>query len=343
MYSKVPLHGAELENYLQAERLTKEREAAQAAALTRSQLMIEADESDSDDGDGDDSDDGQDDAAGQAEDPSGAGEAANPWSFDTTMDDSGAGAKGANYDFYVKGGTAKQTSFFKAAEGQGQKFKMFPYVERRRRVDAFGEVLDVGAWQRRGKALEENTETEEQKEQKRLKQVEDEAKVSTRCATSTLELTYEASICSNSPQNRRQSMWFLISTCGYHVACFSWIWRVSTTLERSRRSFLRSTLARWCASLICSSPHFRSCGLQILVSGTDDATNVLLESCSSITAMTKDIYTPSAGESVQIGQHVNNFSFSLSDTLLGSLKMSRVCFLCWLLSSDTLLTSSLTV
>lgn len=41
--------------------------------------------------------------------------------------------------------------------------------------------------------------------------------------------------------------------------------------------------------------------------------------------MTKDIYAPAVGESVQIGQHTNSFSISLSDALLASLKMSRVC------------------
>ena len=40
--------------------------------------------------------------------------------------------------------------------------------------------------------------------------------------------------------------------------------------------------------------------------------------------MTKDIYAPSVGESIQIGQHTNSFSISLSDELLASLKMSRV-------------------
>lgn len=41
--------------------------------------------------------------------------------------------------------------------------------------------------------------------------------------------------------------------------------------------------------------------------------------------MTKDIYAPAVGESIQIGQHTNSFSISLSDELLASLKMSRVC------------------
>lgn len=55
-----------------------------------------------------------------------------------------------------------------------------------------------------------------------------------------------------------------------------------------------------------------------------DAATALIESCGQIRAMTKDIYAPETGESVQIGQQTNSFSISLSDELLSTLKMSRV-------------------
>lgn len=54
------------------------------------------------------------------------------------------------------------------------------------------------------------------------------------------------------------------------------------------------------------------------------ATDALIESCAHIKAMTKEIYAPALGDTVQIGQHTNSFSISLSDELLASLKMSRV-------------------
>lgn len=40
--------------------------------------------------------------------------------------------------------------------------------------------------------------------------------------------------------------------------------------------------------------------------------------------MTKDIYAPFQGETVQIGQQTNTFSISLSDDVLASINMSRV-------------------
>ena len=51
-----------------------------------------------------------------------------------------------------------------------------------------------------------------------------------------------------------------------------------------------------------------------------------MESCAGIRAMTKDIYAPSQGESIQIGQQTNSYSISLTDELLATIKMSRVSF-----------------
>ena len=82
-----------------------------------------------------------------------------------------------SFDVYLKGNVAKATSFFKAADGQTQRFRMFPYVEKKRRVDEYGETVDVATWLRKGKALEEDAESEEVKEARRRKE-EEEAKVS---------------------------------------------------------------------------------------------------------------------------------------------------------------------
>jgi len=65
--------------------------------------------------------------------------------------------------------------------------------------------------------------------------------------------------------------------------------------------------------------------MQIIVHAPTNATETLIESCANIRAMTKDIFAPAVGESVQIGQQTSSFSISISDELLASLKMSRVC------------------
>jgi cleavage and polyadenylation specificity factor subunit 2 len=70
-----------------------------------------------------------------------------------------------------------------------------------------------------------------------------------------------------------------------------------------------------------------------------DAADLLIESCANIRAMTKDIFAPARGESVQIGQQTNTFSISISDELLASIKMSTVS-LFPLFSSDPPLINS---
>ncbi len=97
--------------------------------------------------------------------------------WDTGLDaDDGLTKQMLSYDIYIKGNSSKATSFFKSTEGQVQRFRMFPYVEKKRRMDEYGEMVDVGMWLRRGKALEEDAETEEMKELKR-QNAEEESKV----------------------------------------------------------------------------------------------------------------------------------------------------------------------
>ena len=82
-----------------------------------------------------------------------------------------------SFDIYLKGNVSKSTFFFKNA-GQTQRFRMFPYVEKKRRVDDYGETIDVGMWLRKGKALEEEAESEDVKDYKRRTLAEEDAKVS---------------------------------------------------------------------------------------------------------------------------------------------------------------------
>lgn len=192
MKSKVPLQGAELEAYLQKERAVKEKEAAHQAAMARNQRMLEADEDESDsDSDSDEeeeveqvlgsdsmdvsgaTDQGGDEPAGRKRKGDKSGDGA-----DWTMDgDEGLTKQLLSFDIYLKGNVSRATSFFKSAGGQTQRFRMFPYVEKKRRVDEYGETIDVGMWLRKGKVLEEDAESDEVKEMKRKQQADDDAKV----------------------------------------------------------------------------------------------------------------------------------------------------------------------
>ena len=191
MTSKEPLQGAELEAYLAKERAAKEKEAAKKAAEERRQRILEADEADTEDDDSDsDSDDddeneveralGDDNMNVDESQPrpkrrdktrGGADSGKNAWS--SALEDDGVAKQMLSYDIYLKGNVSKATSFFKSADGQAQRFRMFPYVEKKRRMDEYGELLDVEMWLRKGKALEVEGESEEIKEMKKVKAEED--------------------------------------------------------------------------------------------------------------------------------------------------------------------------
>ncbi|KAI0663219.1 beta-lactamase-like protein [Cubamyces menziesii] len=311
MHSKVPLQGAELEEFLAKERAAKEKEAAHQAALARTQRMLEADEGQSSDSDSDDSSDSDeenevertlgedlmdttDDLKQAREGPNvssriskrkrGEGGAADgaEWALGVEPED---GVTRISFDIYLKGNVAKATSFFKSADGQTQRFRMFPYVEKRRKVDEYGETLDVGMWLRKGRVLEEDAENEETKEARRRKE-EEEAKKAPR-----------------EPPSK-----FVTSVVEVQLACRLFFVDLEGLNDgRAVKTIVPQVNPR----------------KMILVHAPQEATDALIESCANIRAMTKEIYAPSQGETIQIGQQTNSFSISLSDELLASIKMSR--------------------
>ncbi|KAG8856775.1 hypothetical protein FRB96_006278 [Tulasnella sp. 330] len=317
--SKVPLGGQELEDHLAREReeATRLRDAAQRAALIRSQELLEADEGDSEDDESDrsaDDDDDDDEMAvdkvlggveGDEEndgldhnerDPGArtvkgrGGALMNHTSNEWSMDDMDA-SRQLSFDIYLKGKVSKATSFFKTSSGATQRYRMYPYVDKsgggmKRRVDEYGETLDVGMWLRRGRALDEDAESEEVKEAKRRKKEEEEAKKAP-----------------SEPPSK-----FITEEVKVHIACqMMYIDLEGLNDGRAVKTIVPQVNPR----------------RMIVVHASTEAADALVESCSSIRAMTQQIFTPAIGESVTIGQHTKTFSISLADTLLASLNMSR--------------------
>lgn len=85
-----------------------------------------------------------------------------------------------SFDIFVKGQMTRSTTFFKSAGGEKPRFRMFPVVDirRGRKVDLYGETIDIGIWQRKGKEIEEEGESEIVKMAKRRKIEEEEKQVS---------------------------------------------------------------------------------------------------------------------------------------------------------------------
>ncbi|ORZ05984.1 beta-lactamase-like protein [Absidia repens] len=104
LFKRVPLEGVELQQYEAAQRAKEEREAAQAAMIARNKTIMEEDESDTSDLD-------------EADDP---------------MDD----LLIKQHDLYVRD-SGRSGGFFK----QAQSYHMFPYHERRKKFDDYGEAI----------------------------------------------------------------------------------------------------------------------------------------------------------------------------------------------------------
>ncbi|KIM46373.1 hypothetical protein M413DRAFT_17042 [Hebeloma cylindrosporum] len=298
MKRKVPLTGLELELHQRKEQAARDKEAAHQATLARNQRMLEADEDDSDsesDSDADDEDEVRQALEGDdmdtGADDIGQGER-NKRKADKGMDgtdwmdgDEGLTKQLLSFDIYLKGNVSKATSFFKTT-GQAQRFRMFPYVEKKRRVDDYGETIDVGMWLRKGKALEEEAESEDIKDYKRRALAEEDAKKAIR-----------------EPPSK-----FVTNVIEVQVACrLLFVDMEGLNDGRAVKTIVPQVNPR----------------KMIIVHASSAAADALIESCNNIRSMTKDIFTPGVGESVQIGQQTNSFSINISDELLASLKISH--------------------
>jgi len=164
--SKVLLQGEELEKFREKEAQTKERIAAEKAAAARKQQMQEEEAESSDSGSGDSDDSGSDEEA--ANEMQTEIEGVN-W---TALEQDDTGLKLQSFDIYVKGHQTKTSNFFKSSDAGAPRYRMFPFVEKKRRFDDFGEIIDVSAWLRKGKMLDQNAESDEAKAA-RLKKTEE--------------------------------------------------------------------------------------------------------------------------------------------------------------------------
>lgn len=172
---KVTLQGDELMKYIEDTRLAKEREQKAKAMAERNRRMMEADDADGS-SDSEDSDDDARDAQGESTERTmvplsatgpgtssrrsfpgaemdGLVSTAGPW--DEFIDDFRGSVVGG-FDIYVR---PSYNPAYKAETPNNRvatnRTRMFPFYERRRRIDGYGESIDVEGWQSRGKAVAE--------------------------------------------------------------------------------------------------------------------------------------------------------------------------------------------
>lgn len=186
--------------------------------------MLEADE-----GDSDSDSDSEDEVSRELmdEQDEGGRRADKNDAADWNMDDSTT-SKLLSFDIYLKGNVSKATSFFKTL-GQSQRFRTFPYVEKKRKVDEYGEIIDVSMWMQKGKILEEQAESDELKDY-RKRQAEEDAKVGLIYAKIIQRLHTIPH--RKRSKNRHPSLSPLRLKYSWLVACFLSTWKVSMTVVR---------------------------------------------------------------------------------------------------------------
>ncbi|ORX89542.1 hypothetical protein K493DRAFT_233166 [Basidiobolus meristosporus CBS 931.73] len=262
---KVPLEGAELLEHTASERTRLEREAAQAALIARSKTIIEEDESDESESDVDDVD------------------------MEQLLHD--------QFDLYLKDAT-KSGGFFK----QTQSYRMFPYIERKKRFDDYGEVIqpekfmkdfDLDQLMNQSMAVDENAEV------RRPDPFAGHLKTAHHMDIDKEEQTTEPSIPTK----------YVAETENLHMTCkVVYIDLEGLSDGRSIKTILPQVNPR----------------KLIIIHGTEEATKDLMNSCLQVDEMTKEIFAPRVGEMINVSSATNIYQVKLTDSLVSSLNFSKL-------------------
>lgn len=335
MKKKQVLAGEELMAYLEEERANKEKEQKAKALAERNRRMMEADaagneSSDSDDSDDDDDDDAQARAAvqqrksGDAPQGVGIGPAAfaEPGSapvlrsekkggiskFDSSMTATGTGAwdeflddsRGAQmggFDIYVRQ-PARTDPAGESGMANQTKYRMFPFFERRRKVDGYGEAIDIEGWKTRNKAPEE-LEAD-------AAAAAAEGALGKRKREDDSDLPHKAAEAAPEPPHK-----FVIQDITVQLRCKVFVVDMEGKADgRALRSIL---------------PLIEPKKL-VLVNGSPEATQELAGALQSATMAQKDIFAPSVGDRTKIADVTKSFSVRLDDSLMAALALRKVNF-----------------
>lgn len=307
VHSKVPLQGEELESHLEAQRLVNERAAHQKALLARSTRRLEADEDEATDDSGSSGDESEEEeVVMEVEEGSDGrgGKLVTKRGAAVKEEDEGMATSEISFDIYLKGKASRATTFFgtstERASGRyktGIRFRMFPVVEKKRRVDTFGETLDISKWLSRKRQLEalggeavEGDSKASQDEIARRRQVQKEEEAARK-------------------RKEEPPSKFVTDAVQVNLAC---------RLEFIDMEGLGDGKA-----------------LKIIVPQLEPRRVILVESCNAsdretlkrqfgaVRGMTTDIRLPIQGERIEIGEFTFNFTVNLGEDVLGGLRFSN--------------------
>ncbi|KAE8233183.1 hypothetical protein CF326_g1779 [Tilletia indica] len=324
LLSEVPLIGDELRLYQEVHKASLEKTAQQRLVQARQRRTLEADEddSDSDDSDSGSEDDGDDfgelggsaiRGGGFAEPGSSSRKRVHAVAFGAAANERGRGTAAMDaqnegdgvsttlsFDIYLKGNASRAAGGFFGTranigaggeDGRSIRFRMFPFVERKRRVDAFGEVVDVGRWLNKQRAEIEKQagtkakapETEEQIKQRKILADRERARLAppTKFSSETIEVAFRCKL--------------------------AFVEMEGLNDGKAHKLLIPQLFPR----------------RLVLVNGDEPTRQDMLDSMRSIKGFTKEITAPTKGVTVRIGEMTHSFTVNLGDGILQALKMSR--------------------
>ncbi|KAF9195029.1 cleavage and polyadenylation specificity factor subunit 2 [Haplosporangium sp. Z 767] len=283
---KVLLEGKELADFLAAQEARQERERAEAELLKRNRTLLE-EENDSEDEEG-----------------SVDGDTNFLIEMDTLLSKSGS------HDVYMKDAT-KSGGFFK----QTQSYRMFPYVERRKKIDDYGESIVVEHFlsasssapdSGRDKHANGNVDLDGDV---RMRDGEDTQKNGVddkdRGADGKDVLMDEDMV---HPEDTLPSK-YASSEEDVVVKCKV---RFVDLEGRADESAMKTILQAIGPKKL------------ILIHGTEAKTDELCDTYLSLSDMTREIYTPKVGEILNVSEVTNMYKINLTDALLSSLSFSSL-------------------
>ncbi|KAI7851223.1 beta-lactamase-like protein [Circinella umbellata] len=259
VYKRVPLEGEELAEYEERQREQAERDAAQAAIIARSKSIMEEDEL-SDESDMDEADD--------------------------TMED----LLGDQFDLYVKD-AGRSGGFFK----QAQSYRMFPYLERRKRIDDYGESIQIEHYMKASDLDRLQMEKGEENTEGANFAKEDDMVID---AVEPLL-----------PGKDEKPMKYITTEQDVEIQCqLRYVDLEGLSDGRSMKTILPQIAPR----------------KLIVIHGAEKPTEDLAQACRNMDHFTKEVLTPSISQVLNVSAATNIYRVRLTDAMVSSLQFSKL-------------------
>ncbi|KAG0257052.1 cleavage and polyadenylation specificity factor subunit 2 [Mortierella polycephala] len=283
---KVLLEGKELADFTAAQEAKQERERAEAELLKRNRTLLE-EENDSEDEEG-----------------SVDGDANFLIEMDTLLSKSGS------HDVYMKDAT-KSGGFFK----QTQSYRMFPYVERRKKIDDYGESIVVEHFLSASSSVPDGGRD---KHASGNMDVDGDARMRDGEDTQKNGVDDKDRGADGKDMSMDEDMVHPEDTLPSKYASSEEDVVVKCKVRfvdlegRADESAMKTILQAIAPKKL------------ILVHGTETKTDALCDTYLSLSDMTREIYTPAVGEILNVSEVTNMYKINLTDALLSSLSFSNL-------------------